>query len=168
MNFFQKNIITTRILAVLLIVTLSALGTMVYQRWHVAAPPPEAQACGGKCNLLTEELGLSAQQEQQVGQIRMTCRQAGMAISDSLQLLRSTLVTELSKDIPDTIQLQNLAQHIGQLQARLTNQTIDQYLKISKVCTPGQRKKLSSLYFEMMGCCRQGNGKGMKKGCMNE
>jgi Spy/CpxP family protein refolding chaperone len=168
MNFFQKNKVIIWVLTGLLIITLSALGTMVYHHWYAPGSYSAVKPCGEKCNLLSKELGLSVEQEQKVEQIRTTCRKNGMAISDSLQLKRSDLVTELSKDIPDTIHLRQIAQRIGQLQSHLTNQTIDQYLKISKVCTPEQREKLSSLYFEMMGCCKQGEGKGMRKKCMKE
>lgn len=168
MNFFQKDKVIIWVLAGLLIIALSALGTMVYDRWYAPVSTSTVKPCGEKCNLLSEELGLSAEQEQKVEQIRTTCRITGMAISDSLQINRSNLVKELSKEIPDTIHLRQIAQRIGQLQSQLTNQTINRYLKISKVCTPEQREKLSSLYFEMMGCCKQGEGKGMKNRCMKE
>jgi Spy/CpxP family protein refolding chaperone len=168
MNFFQKNKVIIWVLTGLLVVTLSALGTMVYHSWQAPVPPSASKPCGEKCYLLSEELGLSAEQEQKIGQIQMTCRNIGMTISDSLQVKRSELVTELSKEVPDTIYLRQIAQRIGQLQSRLTNQTIDQYLKISKECSPEQRQKLSSLYFEMMGCCKQGQGKGKRQKCMKE
>jgi len=165
MNFFQKDKVIIWVLTGLLIITLSALGTMMYYRMNAPVATSEGKACSGKCDLLSEELGLSAEQEQKVEQIRASCRMNGMVISDSLQLNRANLVTELSKDAPDTVLLRQMAQKIGELQARLTNQTIDRYLLISKVCTPAQREKLSSLYFEMMGCCKQGDGEGRQKRC---
>ena len=165
MNFFQKNKVIIWVLTGLLIIALSALGTMIYYRLNTRVVTTEGKACSGKCDLLSEELGLTAEQEQKVEQIRATCRMNGMAISDSLQLNRSSLVTELSKDSPDTILLRLMAQRIGELQTKLTNQTIDRYLLISKVCTPAQREKLSSLYFEMMGCCKQGDGEGRQSRC---
>jgi Spy/CpxP family protein refolding chaperone len=165
MNFFQKNNIIIWVLTVLLIVAISALGTMVYHRWYGAVPSPPGQPCDEKCSLLSEELGLTSEQEQKVEQIRVGCRKAGMAITDSLQIKRSELMTELSKEAPDTVYLRGIAQKIGQLQAQLTNQTITQYLKISKECSPEQREKLSSLYHEMMGCCKQGKGNRFRSKC---
>jgi Spy/CpxP family protein refolding chaperone len=168
MNFFQKNNIIIWILTGLLIAALSAVGTMAYHHWLAPAPVSTAKPCSGNCDLLSEELGLTAEQQKKIGEIRMNCRNTGMAISDSLRSMRSELLTELSKELPDTIQLRLIADRIGKLQAQLTNRTIDQYLKISKECTPEQREKLSSLYFEMMGCSKHDEAKGMKNRCMKE
>jgi len=168
MNFFQKNKVIIWVLTGLLIAALSALGTMAYHHWLSPAPVSINKPCGDNCDLLSEELGLTAEQQKKIGEIRMNCRNTGLAISDSLRIMRTELLTELSKEVPDTIQLHMIAERIGKLQAQLTNRTIDQYLKISKECTPGQREKLSSLYFEMMGCCKHGEGKGMKNRCMKE
>jgi Spy/CpxP family protein refolding chaperone len=156
MNIFQKNRMIIWILSGLLIAALSALGTMVYH--HRLAPGlfTTEKSCDGNCDLLTEELGLTAVQKKNIGEIRMNCRSNGMAISDSLRHMRSDLLTELSREEPDTMKLRSIAGMIGNLQAQLTNRTIDQYLKISKECTPEQREKLSLLYFEMMGCCKRG------------
>lgn len=168
MNFFQKNRVIIWVLTGLLIAALSALGTMAYHQWLAPAPVSMAKPCGSNCDLLSKELGLTAEQQKKIGEIRLNCRNTGMAISDSLRIMRSELLTELSKEVPDTIHLRLIADRIGKLQSQLTNRTIDQYLKISKECTPEQREKLSSLYFEMMGCCKRGDDKGMKNKCMKE
>lgn len=156
MNIFQKNRMIIWILSGLLIAAFSALGTMVYH--HRLAPGlfAKEKSCDKGCDLLTEELGLTSEQKKNIGEIRMNCRINGMAISDSLRLMRSELLTELSREVPDTMKLRSIAGMIGNLQAQLTNRTIDQYLKISKECTPEQREKLSLLYYEMMGCCKRG------------
>ena len=168
MNFFQKNKIIIWILAGLLIVALSALGTMVYHTWQGSISPPVTGQCSRNCSLLSEELGLSAEQEQNIKRIQAECRQTGIATADSLRLKRSELVSELSREVPDTIHLRKLALTIGQLQSQLTDNTIDLYLQINRECSPSQREKLSSLFYELMGCCKQGEGNMMRKRCMNK
>jgi len=166
MYIFQKNRTIIWILTGLLIAALSALGTMVYRHWHAHLPYATEKSCNDDCDFLSEELGLTAEQKKKIGEIRINCRNHGMAISDSLRVLRSGLLTELSREVPDTFHLRLIAGRIGVLQEQLTNRTIDQYLKISKECTPEQRGKLSLLYYEMMGCCKHGEEKGMKNNCM--
>jgi Spy/CpxP family protein refolding chaperone len=165
MNIFQRNKVVIWVLAGLLVIVMSALGTMVYHRWVRPVPPKSMQECGVRCNLLVDELGLSETQAKSIDSIRAGYRRAGMATADSLRARRSQLVTELSNEPCDTFRLRQLAVEIGMLQTDLINQTIDQYLRIRKECTPEQREKLSSLYYELMGCCPQGEGKGMRERC---
>lgn len=166
MNVFQKNRMIIWALTGLLIAALSALGTMVYQGWHAPAPFATEKTCNDNCDFLSEELGLTEEQKKKIGEIRINCRNHGMAISDSLRIMRSGLLTELSREVPDTFHLRLIAGRIGVLQSQLTNRTIDQYLKISKECTPEQRRKLSLLYSEIMGCCKHGEEKGLKNNSM--
>jgi Spy/CpxP family protein refolding chaperone len=165
MNFFRKNTIIIWILSAMLIITLSALGTMIFHDKCKRLTQQETKDCGMRCNLLTEELGLSESQAKSVDMIRARHRQATMATADSLRFSRSALVTELGRETPDTLRLRQLSRSIGGLQTQLVDQTIDQYLRIRKECTPEQQEKLSSLYYELMGCCPAGEGKQMLEQC---
>lgn len=153
------------VLAGLLIIVMSALGTMIFHRWFRPVPSKTMQACGATCELLTKELGLSEAQTRTIDSIRSECRKAGMTTADSLRVKRLALVTELGNMNPDTLLLRQLAFEIGVLHSELINQFIDQYFCISNECTPEQREKLSSLYYELMGCCPQGEGKRMRESC---
>lgn len=161
----MKNRVVVWVLAGLLILSLSALGTMLYHRFFGRVPQKAQQECGMRCNLLTEELGLSETQAKKIGEIRAGHRVSAMAITDSLRSCRSELVTELSRETPDTLHLRQLAHRIGMLQTMLTNMTIDQYLLIRNECTPEQQEKLASLYYEIMGCCPAGEGSRMREQC---
>lgn len=165
MNIFQRNKVVVWVLVGLLVIVMSALGTMVYHRWICPEKSKAIQECGQRCNLLSEELGLSEAQTQSVDKIRAGYRQISMVTADSLRSKRSQLVTELGNESPDTLRLRQLAVEIGMLQTDLINHTINQYLQISRECTPEQREKLSSLYYELMGCCPIGEGKGMRERC---
>jgi Spy/CpxP family protein refolding chaperone len=165
MNIFQRNRIVIWVLAGLLLIVMSALGTMIWHQWVKPVRAAQTEQCGPGCRLLTEELGLSEQQSAAVDSIRESFKRASAVTVDSLTSKRSLLVTELSKENPDTFLLRQYAMEIGMLQADLVNRTIDQYLLISKECTPEQREKLSSLYYEIMGCCRQGEGRMMRERC---
>ena len=161
----MKNRVVVWVLAGLLVLSLSVLGTMLYHRFCGRIPQKTQKECGMRCNLLTEELGLSETQSKKIGEIRAGHRASAMAITDSLRSCRSELVTLLSQENPDTLHLRQLAQRIGTLQTMLTNMTIDQYLLIRDECTPEQQEKLSSLYYEIMGCCPAGEGDRMRERC---
>ncbi len=165
MNFFIKNQVITWILAGLLVVSLSILGTLIYSRFRQPVPGTDESGCGARCALLSSELGLSAAQAERIDRIREGHRSTAMTIADSLKSTRSDLVTELGRDIPDTLRLRQLAQRIGMFQARLTDLTVDQYLMIRQECTPEQQEKLSSLYYEIMGCCPAGEGRHFRARC---
>lgn len=161
----MKNRVVVWVLAGLLVLSLSALGTMLYHRFCGRIPQKAQKDCGMRCNLLTEELGLSDTQAKKIGEIRAGHRVSAMAITDSLRSRRSELVTGLGQENPDTLHLRQLAQRIGTLQTMLTNMTIDQYFLIRNECTPEQQEKLSSLYYEIMGCCPAGEGHRMRERC---
>lgn len=165
MNYFQRSNIIIWTLAALLIITLSALGTMVFHRYFSGDTKRSERPCGPRCAFLTEELDLSESQEQRIEAIRNGFRAEGRVIADSLQLIRSGLVTELSREDPDTLHLNQLALQIGHLQALLTQKNSAHYLDIKKELTPEQREKLSSIYYELMGCCNYGEGKRMRERC---
>lgn len=168
MNIFLKNRMIIWILTGLLIAALTALVTLVCQHRLVTGRSPIEKTCEKDCDFLSDELELTVEQKGKIGEIRVNCRNNGRVISDSLRFMRTCLLAELSKALPDTLQLRSIAGKIGLLQVQLTNRTIDQYLKISKECTPKQREKLSLLYYEMMGCCKHGDDKEMKNNCMKE
>lgn len=165
MNIFQQNKVIIWVLAGLLILSLSVLGTMLYHRFSCPVPQTTERSCAAGCNLLSEELGLTDAQSKAVEQIRAGFRVVAIATADSLRTTRSELVTELSREVPDTARLHQLSADIGRLQTLLTNQTTDQYLQIRNLCTPEQREKLSSLYYEIMGCCKAGEGMQMREAC---
>jgi Spy/CpxP family protein refolding chaperone len=165
MNFFKTNRIIIWTLTALLVVALSALGTMIYHLHCDRARNSVMKECGMKCDLLSEELGLSEAQAKNVDRIRADYLHAAGPTADSLRISRSELVTELGREAADTLRLNQLAQRIGSLQTRLTLQTIDQYLGIRKECTREQQEKLSSFYYELMGCCPAGEGGKMREQC---
>lgn len=165
MNIFQKKNLAIWILAILLVVSLSALGTMIFHRACRPAPEKREASCPAGCSLLTKELGLDDKQAKQIEQIREEYRNTARITADSLRDKRMAIVTELGKPAPDTALLRVMAGDIGRLHALLINQTVDQYFRISRECSPEQREKLSSLYYELMGCCQQGEGPQMRERC---
>lgn len=165
MNIFSRNKITIWILAGALVLALSALGTMIYHRYCCPLPDNTPPSCTTGCRLMKDELNLSEKQAKDIDRIRAHHRNVAMVTSDSLRLIRSEIVSELSKEAPDSIRLHQLAMTVGRLQALLTDQAINQYLHIRKECSPRQREKLSSLYYELMGCCPAGQGKKMHRQC---
>jgi Spy/CpxP family protein refolding chaperone len=66
---------------------------------------------------------------------------------------------------PDSLQLNNLAQQMGQQQIEMENKLSEHYAKLSAVCNTEQRVKLGEVFKKMMekrGGSKGGKGRGRK------
>jgi Spy/CpxP family protein refolding chaperone len=160
MNFFIRYKVFAWILAGLLVIALSALGTMVWHVWFesdkeviVQQTPP---GCSTSCMILTSELDLNPNQNRDVETIISRSRQSSSGVVTALHEKRNELLEELTKDAPDTTILKRISEEIGEIQGRLMMNAVDQYLQLRDVCDPDQQEKLTGLYYELFGCPRAG------------
>ncbi|MFH1159595.1 MAG: periplasmic heavy metal sensor [bacterium] len=169
MNSFPKYKIATRILAGLLILALSALGSMIYHTWFEEKQPSALPACTSSCQILVSELDLDSSQNAKLERILDQYNEPAEALVDALRESRMALMEELRKDSVDTLRIRSLANEIGAGQALLTRLASDQYLQIRMICDSSQQRMLSEVYCDLFGCPRQGmgmqhgNGKGQGK-----
>ena len=60
--------------------------------------------------------------------------------------VRVEMFAELQKAEPDTVRLNGMSKHIGDLHGRLKYETYNFYLNIKKLCTPEQMKELEKAF----------------------
>jgi hypothetical protein len=164
MNFFLKNRFLFWTLIFLVVINVSVLVTFLvfFTRPQVNAEIPADSRPG---MALRERLGLSEEQFSRAESILANYRDYTQPLTSSIRDHRLRLIEELAKENPDTALLSDHARQISRLQEQMQMASINQYLDLKKICSPGQLKQLSTLYFDLYGCGGPGMGKG--KGMMH-
>lgn len=160
MNPANRNRLIFFILIFLVIVNLSAVVTFFTYRSHnnevVVCDAMQAE-CG---NAFKSELGLSEEQSRKVEAINVDYQQASSPVVEKIRDIRSSILDELSSDLPDTTYLKQKSDELCDLQLQLQKANFTQFLELKKVCNPEQAQRLSALYRELYGCARMGNATG--------
>jgi hypothetical protein len=159
MDTLHKNRMIFWVLMFLVVVNLSALVTFFTFRSHkeVASCETMGPQCG---QAFKSELGLSPGQVEKVEKINADYQSASVPIVEQIRNIRSDILDELSKEVPDTSFIRLRSGEICNFQLELQQANFTQFLELKKVCDPGQAKKLSALYRELYGCSGMGEGKG--------
>ncbi len=71
-------------------------------------------------------------------------------LSGQMHEKRIEFINELASDKPDTIKIQEIANEIGSLHAKLKYQTYKHYIEMKSVCTKEQEEKLINLFKSML------------------
>jgi Spy/CpxP family protein refolding chaperone len=159
MDYFNKKRLTFWGVALLVVMNISALATIWFQRHRPNAflrgpeqrPPGREPRADDRINtFLKHELGLT---ETQIGKFVSLQREhfrSAKAIHDRIRDLKRDLFNELSASTPDTVKADRLADEIGMQQRELEKLTFYHFLALKRVCTPEQRKKLDTLFGELL------------------
>ena len=151
MNFFHKNRLIFWILVILVVINVSALVSyFLFTRPQPPAPccPPGQQQCAA----FRDELDLSAEQSPKVTAINKNYKESAEPIAKAIKEARAAILTELEKNLPDTMYLDSLTTQLALLQIKIQRENIKQYRALSRVCTPEQAHRLSALYRDLYGC----------------
>jgi len=154
MNFFQKNRLILWVLIILVVINISALiSFFLFTRTQAPAAccSPEEQQCVS----FRDELNLSAKQNIQVSAINKAYTESAEPIAAAIKEARAAILTELEKEIPDTLYLDTLTNQLALLQMKIQKENIKQYGALKRVCTPEQVQRLSTLYRDLYGCPMQ-------------
>ena len=154
MNFFSRQQVIIWILAGLLVITLSILGSMIYYSWSETEEIAPKQACSSTCMMMFEELALDSTQNEAIEMILTHYSDSSAILITELRQQRLILMEELQQDDPDRQKLWVLSDELGEIQTRMTMLAASQYLQIRSVCTPEQRQQLSNIYCDIFGCSR--------------
>jgi Spy/CpxP family protein refolding chaperone len=165
MNTYSENRIVFWILIFLVLINITALATyFIYIRKPVNV---NMQAGYRQGIALRQELSLTSDQSLEVNRINSVYRASSEPVVERIRQKKAELLEELSKVVPDTTQLQIIANEIVTEQRNLQEANIRQFLDLKKVCTPEQTEKLSQIYAELYGCENTmkspGKGKGMRQ-----
>ena len=143
----KKNLLVL-FLILLTIVNVAALATIAYHRFHAKRPFRPAGRPDGHMQFLKQELGLSEEQASDFESHMQRFRMETEPIHDSIRIMRTELMSELTKQEPDAGRLDQLAEEIGALEVDLKKKSITHMLEGKKLLTPEQQKKFFSHFRE--------------------
>jgi Spy/CpxP family protein refolding chaperone len=163
MNYFSKHKALTWLVLVLIVMNTGLMVSLIFlipkQNADQKETVQEAARGDGLCRMLE----LTPDQKGVVESIQGKYREMTDPVVASIREKRAALLEELGSDVTDTLRVRKLADSIGEMQRRLQQMAVWQYLELKKVCNPDQCARLSGLYRELYGTAGQGPGKGMGK-----
>ena len=165
MNFFTRQKVIIWILAGLLIITFSAMGSLIYFTWIEKESSVPSVKSTTSSRMIATELDMDQAQNADLRYILNQFRDSSAFLVDAIKQKRLSLMDELRSDAPDTGHIRFLSGEIGNLQSELTNLAATQYLEIRNICDSSQQLKLSDIYCDLFGCPRISYGKrdGLRK-----
>lgn len=120
----------------------------------------------------TEELGLSAEQQEKIRQIKLAAHKQNIEQRAKLQLARLELHELMQADSPDQKQIEAKLAELSKLREAAMRNHVTTFLEMQKVLTPEQRKKAKDLrpwgegpgFGPGFGRCHDGPGMGRGEG----
>ncbi len=150
------------VVLLLLILNISALGTILYFTHFHGRPPAEeaGPAVMPGEGMLVRELGFNEVQKDSLRKSREALFNETMEKRHSMREKRRELITEIAKDNPDTNLLSAISDSMVLLQSDLREATIHHVLRIKKICSAEQAKRLTGFYQDLFFSERPGLGPG--------
>jgi Spy/CpxP family protein refolding chaperone len=140
----MKRKIIIIVIALLLIINLSALTTIGYHRF--VSDKADATICKlSGDDYLYQELSLSRSQLDQMKAIRQSFLDESNAISEQLFARRTELVDQLKTASPDSETIRQMLHEIGSLQTELQHQVIASVLKQKTILNPEQQENFFAI-----------------------
>lgn len=185
MDYVKKYRIVLWAALILMVFNVAAIGTFLVQRakdnrveklmrQHAMHMPGMGMGSGmgmgmgmgmrmQNGRIFRDQLGLDQDQFLQFRNFRRDFNQQGLALRDSMRMIRDQWLGELSKENTDDRRLNELAGEIGHLHMRLKLLTAKYYLNMKGVCNPEQQKKLHVLFSNMQDIQMEPVGRAEKK-----
>jgi IS30 family transposase len=98
---------------------------------------------------IKRRLQLDQQQYEQFQLLHRENIQSMQQIARELNQKRDSMMRELTREKPDTGELNRFAREIGNLHTQLKKNTIDHFTKMKELCRPEQRDELNRMIMEM-------------------
>jgi Spy/CpxP family protein refolding chaperone len=179
MNKLTKKQLLIGALILLFAVNLGALGTIIYQNYRyqqerseVGSSPghysttPETTRDPGRpmrqmepgnrqgtprmfTHFIQRRLNLDQDQLRQYESMMQETRAEQHKIVSRMDMIRDSMMQELTRENPDTSKLNELANEIGQLHGCLKHNTIDHFQRLRSICRPDQRSALNEMILRM-------------------
>ena len=138
------------ILALLIVINLSAFITFTYNRYCFAHKSCAAKGADRAEMFLCRELALSDAQIEEMHSLNQEFHQQADSISLALFEKRSDLLKMLSVSTVDMNKIEKQQDEINKLQAELQKRVIVHLLKRKQKLTPEQRQKLFSILMDRL------------------
>lgn len=153
-KYFTKRNIIIGIIALLLLVNLSAITTMLYMRWLKPPFPPKADKMMEHAEIrmhhyMQDKLNFSANQMDDFMVIKESFRNESSKLMNDIHKYNREIILELKNDKPNIDKLKHFAEEIGKNHASIKEMTIKHYLELKSLCNPEQYDALN-VFFEKL------------------
>ncbi|MFO7655606.1 MAG: periplasmic heavy metal sensor [Bacteroidales bacterium] len=172
-SFFSHNRIILWILGFLLIMNITAVGSILFYRNKarsiVTNPPFPAQRLQKmhpEGRFMQKYLDLNEDQFEYYTRARNKFHKNARKIAMKIREKRLEMFDELKKTEPDRKKIGKLAEEIGMLHKEINIETGTYYLEVRDTCNPGQREKLNSFFLNTFNDTRPAPGHGRGQGRM--
>jgi hypothetical protein len=118
--------------------------------------------------MLRSELKLSEIQTVKYDSIKTNHHEKAVPIVDSLRITRTALMVELKKNPLDSDIVAVLVERTNELNSKMFNLSIEQYLEVKKILDSAQQESLFRVYCDMFGCTKHHKECNDKKGAGKE
>jgi Spy/CpxP family protein refolding chaperone len=151
------------IIVILVATNVSTIGSFYYHRMTEAKTPETKQedqkVIPGeqRTRFFRDQLNLNDEQLDQFRDINRTFNRTARGIEMNLAQLREDLITELGKQNPDSVHLDQMAIDVGNCHRKLKQVTTTFYLNMKKICTAEQQIKLHEIFQSMLNKDNQVN-----------
>lgn len=148
MDFLSSKRFISIILAILVVLNLTLLGTLWWQNTHVPKKNEKVakiQKNKNKQSIFEKELHLTDEQSKQFSTLRFQHFQRTLPALLAISGLKRQLIQEAVKAEPDTLVIKALAERIGSQQALIEYRLAWHFNDLSKVCTLEQRDSLQNV-----------------------
>lgn len=142
----MRNKLTGFIVLFLLIINISALATLAYNRWFKPAFPGEKEGHGSSQPTLQETLELENLQSQHMGRCRMAFCLEADPIRQQIHKKRLQLIEEMKKSESSLVEIDNLIDEIIQLESRVQKKAFRRILEDKAILTPHQKERFLKMF----------------------
>jgi Spy/CpxP family protein refolding chaperone len=147
MSYFKNNKVLLWVIIVLLVVNVSAVGTMIYRNQNRTFRSPDFEE--GPQHFLKKRLNLKEDQMCDFKELHFKFRKSMHSMIDGMQQNKTDLYNELMKPDPDTLKLHQLAAEYGEIHKKIKMRTVDLFIEMKQNITPEQQASFRLLLREM-------------------
>lgn len=156
MNIKTKKTLLIGTIIILLVVNISALSTIIYNKKVRAKMEDEISnvqdgiRIQGMRRFLQEELNLSEEQFHKFKDINTNYNRDSRKIAFQMRKKRYEMMKEIAKKNPNFGNLDQIAQDIGSLHYELKKLTINHFIELKDVCDEEQQEILHKMFIQML------------------
>ena len=154
MNYFDKRKIVVIVLGFFLVISVSALTTILVQKVDEPEKPPKRERRGNEPrpvdDFLRYRLELSSDQMEKYKDIQRKYFYSAERIKDQIRDLKQEFYTIITKIDVDKEHADKLSKQIGERHTDLENLTFQHFIDIKKLCDEDQKKLVNELFVEIL------------------
>lgn len=150
----------------LLVISVTTLITISRKQKYQAEEIVRQAELGRGFAFVSQQLKLTPDQQEVFYELVDKYRKATDPYYQQLNVLQYEVADELSKSVPDSIQLNRLSDEISRVQGQVKKETNRHIINVKKICSNDQSAMLGQLYRSIIdesATCR-GKGSGQRRG----